>query len=473
MPKRVEVSTLNASTIDILNTIRQNASYEYQSQVPIVTKAQDIPVVGQVIYGTPALANQFINALVNRIALVLIKSSTFNNPYRDMKKGYLEFGETVEEVFVNLAKAREFSVEKAEARELKRTLPDVRSAFHCMNWRVQYPVTIQDMDLYQAFQSMYGVQDLIAKVVDSVYRANEYDEYLLFKYLMIKAIASGKAYPVYIGDGTNLNDAAVSFRATSNKLTFLKTEYNVEGVHTNTPREDQQIFMDSDFNAAFDVNVLADAFNMDKASFIGQLRLIDDWTTFDNERFMEIMNNTTMIEPVTSDELALMKDVVAVITDREWFQVYDNQIKFTETYVASGEYWNYFLNIWKTVSSSPFSNMAVFVKGTAAPEPPSEIVVTVTSKDVSEAATVLNLTANLDDAGFIGGMYNFVQTGDATTAGVAIHKYGSVMFPPASVASLTLELNVNGTIYYGQTKVTTATAQGAEISFTTTAPSGG
>lgn len=115
------------------------------------------------LFGYPAMANQFINALVNRIAAVRVKSATFNNDYAELKKGYLEFGETVEEVFVSIAKAREFSAEKAEARELKRTLPDVRSAFHTMNWRVQYPVTIQEQDLQQAFLSIDGVQDLIAK----------------------------------------------------------------------------------------------------------------------------------------------------------------------------------------------------------------------------------------------------------------------------------------------------------------------
>ena len=31
MPRRIAVGTLNASTLDILNVIRQNASYEYQS----------------------------------------------------------------------------------------------------------------------------------------------------------------------------------------------------------------------------------------------------------------------------------------------------------------------------------------------------------------------------------------------------------------------------------------------------------
>ena len=142
MARRVAMNSLNASTIDILNVIRQNASYEYQSLVPTITKATEIPAVGEVLYGYPALANQFLNALVNRIALVRVKSAVFNNAFKELKKGYLEFGETVEEVFVNIVKAREFSAEKAEARELKRSLPDVRSAMHTMNWRVQYPVTI-------------------------------------------------------------------------------------------------------------------------------------------------------------------------------------------------------------------------------------------------------------------------------------------------------------------------------------------
>ena len=136
MPRRVAISNLNASTLDILNTIRANASSEYQSLVPTVTSETDIPKVGEVLYGYPALANQFLSALINRIALVKVKSAVFNNAYKELKKGYLEFGETVEEVFVNIAKAREFSAEKAPARELKRSIPDVREqtghgAHHC------------------------------------------------------------------------------------------------------------------------------------------------------------------------------------------------------------------------------------------------------------------------------------------------------------------------------------------------------
>lgn len=76
-----------------------------------------------------------------------------------------------------------------------------------MNWRVMYPVTIQDDDLKRAFLSMSGVQDLIAKIVDSVYKAAEYDEFLLFKYLLIKGVSSGKMTPVSV-DAAKPDDAA-------------------------------------------------------------------------------------------------------------------------------------------------------------------------------------------------------------------------------------------------------------------------
>lgn len=429
MAKKIAVSTLNASTLDILNTIRQNASYEYQSLVPEVTSAHDIPAVGEVLYGYPALANQFLNALVNRIALVQVKSSLYNNPYARLKKGYLEFGETIEEVFVEIAKAREFSAEKAAAREFKRTLPDVRSAFHTMNWRVQYPVTIQDEDLRMAFLSINGVQDLISKIIDAVYTGAEYDEFLLFKYLMIKAISHGMMKPVSIGDGTDMKDAAVAFRATSNNMTFLKTTYNMNGVHTKTDKANQIIFMDSTYNAKYDVNVLASAFNMDKAEFMGSLYLIDDWTTFDNDRFAEIRANSDMLEEVTSSELSLLNNVKAVIVDEEWFQVYDNQTKFTEVYVSSGEYWNYNLNIWKTVSSSPFSNAVVFVTSSATITAPATLTYTVTDISGDKHNDVVTFT--LKDGGGIvtGADGKFLQNEDLTTDGVAVHPYGAFIIP--------------------------------------------
>jgi len=462
MAKRIAITKLNATTLDILNVIHENASPAYRDQVPSITDIKDLPRVGDVLYGYPALANEFVSSLVNRIALVKVKSATFNNMFADLKKGYLEFGEVVEEVFVNLAKAREFSVAKAEQREFKRVLPDVRSAFHAMNYKAQYPVTIQNEDIRMAFTRESGVLDLIAKIVDSMYVAAEYDEFLLFKYLIIKGVTKGQMYPVGF-DGSNAKNAAKVFRGTSNKLKFVDTKYNASHVHTNTVKEDQQIFMSADFNAEYDVDVLASAFNMDKATFQGKLRLIDDFTTFDNERFSEIIENSDMMEPITDAELALMADVKAVLADTEWFQVYDNLTQFTETHVASGIYWNYFLNIWKTVSSSPFSNAIVFVdtqNGSDSVALPTQYTATVTAKDVSDIATILTVEVT-EPTNLSGGNVNFVQTDEATQEGVAVHRYGTFIFYNGNTNSVPVEVTVDGVTYDTANKISANTSLGA------------
>lgn len=464
MAKRIAQTTLNASTLDILNVIRANASMEYQNAVPKVEKATDIPKVGEVIYGTPAFSNQFLNALINRIAAVRVQSATFNNPFAQLKKGYIEFGETIENIFVNIAKVVDYTPEKGAEREFKRNLPDVKSVFHTMNYRTMYPVTIQDEDLKLAFLSVDGVTDLIAKIVDQVYTAANYDEFLLFKYLLIKSISKGLMYPTSIGDGSDLNAAAKAFRSFSNKLTFMSSKYNEANVKTTTPKDRQYIFMDAEFNAAFDVDVLARAFNMEKADFMGKLQLIDDFTTFDNERFETIRQNSDMLEEVTQDELNLLKNVKAVLIDSDWFQVYDNNNKFTEKYIASGLYWNYFYHSWKTVSHSPFANAVVFVTDAATITPPATITAKVTGKTTSDTATVLTLSAEAEGATLEPHDVVFNQTEALTKAGIAVQEYGALIIPSDQAAtSITLEATVDGTKYTGADALSAASSTGDHV----------
>lgn len=470
MARRIAQTTLNASTIDILNVIRQNAPYDYQQSVPPVAKASDIPKVGEVIYGTPAFANHFINALVNRIAIVRAQSATFNNPYKNLKKGYLEFGETIEDVFVQIAKVVEYSAEKADAREFKRTIPEVRSAFYAINWRAMYPVTIQDEELKRAFLSMGGVQDLISKIVDSVYTAAENDEFLLFKYLLIKAITKGQLKPVNV-DATNLKDASVNFRAMSNLLMFPSKENNEAGVTNTTPKDRQVIFMDSKFNAKFDVEVLASAFNMDKADFMGRLYLVDSWSSFDNERFETIRANSDGLEEVTTAELQAMGKVKAVLLDENWFQVYDNQNKFTEKYVASGLYWNYFYHTWKTVAHSPFANAIVFVETDVTTIPPETLTVEIVGKSTNEESVVLNLGVNADGINYNTNV-QFVQTATLTSKGIGVQKFGSIMIPNNQIATeIAIELhdNTGNFKYTSSNKLKGASNVGDKITMTRSA----
>lgn len=473
MAKRIAVTNLNASTLDILNTIRMNASYEYQSSVPAVTCAEDIPKVGEIICGYPALANQFLSTLVNRIAAVRAQSAVFNNPYSPLKKGYLEFGESIEEIFVQIAKAVDYSAEKGADREFKRTIPDVRTIFHIMNYRVMYPVTIQDNDLQRAFLSMDGVQDLIARIVDSVYTGAEYDEFLLFKYMLIKSIAAGKLYPVAF-DSTNMKEAAVQFRGKSNVLPFMSDKFNAAGVRNTTPKDKQAIFMDADFNAKFDVDVLASAFNMEKADFMGRLHLIDDWTSFDNERFDIIRAASDGIDEVTATELALMQNVKAVLIDEDWFQIYDNNNKFTEKYVASGLYWNYFYHVWKTISWSPFSNALVFVDDAATVTAPASVAFTVDTL-INTGTNIIMTLKQTETASVADSNFEFIEDSTSVGNGVAIHPYGAIILPITpgdatatpptsdSIPSTTLKGRIGDVTYTAGSAITISTAVGATI----------
>lgn len=480
MARRIAVSTINASTIDILNVIRQNASLEYQNQIPVVETENDIPKVGEILMGYPALANQFLNALVNRIALVRVQSATFNNMYAPLKKGFLEYGETVEDVFVAIAKPMLFSAEKAESRELKRYIPDVRSAFYAMNYRAMYPVSIEENDLQRAFMSLEGVQDMIAKIVDAVYTAAEYDEFLLFKYILIKTITKGKLAPVAF-DAADMKAAAVQFRGYSNKLPFMSNKYNSFGVQNTTPKGRQVIFMDAEYNAKFDVEVLASAFNMDKADFMGRLYLIDDFTSFDNERFEVIQAESDGIEEVTAAELTLMADVKAVLLDEEFFQFYDNLAKFTEKYIASGLRWNYFYHTWKTIAFSPFANAVVFVDDGATVTPVSSFDVEVTSITTDAVNTVIMLA--VDESATLQNLdVKFVQDEDNVEDGVAVQPYGAVIIPNSVLADsgeVLLYADIKGTHYvstaqaiagsdpaaYTEPAITSSTAVGDTFTF--------
>lgn len=464
MAKRIAQTTLNARTIDILNVIRANASYEYQKDIPKINKESDIPKVGEIIYGTPVHANEFINALVNRIAIVRLQSAIFNNPYSRLKKGYLEFGETVEDVFVGIIKAMKFDPEKSEGREFKRSMPNVQSVFHMTNWKVVYPVTIEKQTLKRAFLSIDGVTDLITKIIEQVYTSAEYDEYLLFKYLLIKAISHGKMYVQGIDESDPENNAK-AFRGKSNLLTLDMTgRFNEYGVKNNTPIENQVIFMDAQFNADFDVDVLASAFNMDKANFIGRLHLIDDWGSFDNERFATIREESDGIEEVTKEELALMKGVKAVLLDEKWFQVYDNLFEFDETKVGSGLYWNYWLHVWKTISYSPFANAIVFVDNKATTGVPNSITVKITGKDTSDVATVLTLGVQDDNASLQSTAVTFEQSEIMTEDSIAVQKYGALIIPStAKEKEIILVADIEGSRYTAASTITAANNVGDTV----------
>lgn len=376
MATKPKVVTLTNSSVDILNVIRENASQNYRDYVPKATADADaIRQIGAVIMDYPNLQNEFLSALVNRIGRVLITSKMYSNPWAMFKKGLLEFGETIEEIFVNIAKPFQFDQAVAESEVFKREIPDVRAAFHIMNYQKFYKASISNDQLRQAFLSWEGITDLIAKIVDAMYTGANYDEFLTMKYLLARHILDGHMYPVQIPTVSteNMKTIVSDIKGISNAMEFLSTEYNLTGVATHTPKADQYMLINSKFDAVMDVEVLASAFNMEKAEFLGKRVLVDSFGKLDLARLDELFkDDPTYIKP-TSDELTALDKIPAVIVDKDWFMIFDNYQNFTEQYNGQGLYWNYWYHVWKTFSVSPFANNALFVPGT-----PSVTSVTVT-----------------------------------------------------------------------------------------------
>lgn len=368
MPVKPKIRTLTTSAADILNVIRNNASVDYRNYVPKAdaNDVESVRTIGAIIMDYPALQNEFLNALVNRIGRVMLTSKMYSNPIAFFKKGVLEYGESIEEIFVNIAKVQEFNPDIAEQEVFKRVVPDVRAAFHIMNYQKFYKATVTQEQLKQAFLSWDGVTDLIARIVDSMYTGANYDEFLVMKYLLARHILDGRVYPVTVPTVTAENAKAIvtTVKGVSNKLTFMNSEYNPAAVRTFTEKSDQYMIVNSVFDATMDVNVLASAFNMDKAEFLGHRVLIDGFGDLDVARLGEIFaGDPTYHEPSQAD-LTALNAIPAVIVDKDWFMVFDMLTQFTEQYNGQGLYWNYFYHVWKTFSVSPFANSVLFVPGT-------------------------------------------------------------------------------------------------------------
>lgn len=394
MATRPKVQTLTNSAVDVLNVIRNNSSVDFRNYVPVATAdADSIRTIGAIIMDYPALQNEFLSALVNRIALVIITSKMYSNPLSVLKKGVLEVGETVEEIFVNLAKPFTFDPVEAEEKLYKREIPDVKSAFHILNYKKFYKVTISDDQLRQAFLSWAGISDLIAKIVESMYTAAEYDELEVTKYMIARQILDGRVYAVTIPETTTANMKSVVsvVKGVSNKFTFMNSNYNVAGVKTHTLKNEQYIIMNANFDATMDVEVLASAFNMDKAQFMGNRLMIDGFGTLDTARLAVLFSGDSTYQEISQSELEALDKIPCILIDRDYTQIYDNMYKTTEQYNGQGLYWNYFYHVWKTFSVSPFSQAVVFV-----PAIPSVTSVTVTpsTATVSVGQTV-QLTAKV------------------------------------------------------------------------------
>lgn len=382
MAVKPKIVTLTNSSVDVLNAIRNSATINYRNYVPVATDDPEvIRAIGQTIMDNPMLQNEFLTSLVNRIGKVIISSKLYSNPWAVFKKGMLEFGEVIEDIFVELAKVQDYDPTVAETEVFKREIPDVRSTFYVLNYQKLYKATIQERDLRKAFLSIDGVTNLIAKIVEAIYTSANYDEFLTMKYLIARRLLQGLIFPKDISSIGTMHDLAAEFKSVSNEIEFLGTKYNLAGVHTHSLKKEQHLIINASVDAQMDVMVLATAFNMDKAEFLGHRHLVDGFGELDLDRLDELFKDDPNYVKPSSAELTALNSIPAILVDEDFFVIVDNLLEFTEQYNGQGLYWNYFYHTWKTFAVSPFANAIVFVPAT-----PSVTSVTVTPSTATAGA---------------------------------------------------------------------------------------
>ena len=401
MPTKPKIQNLakNATSVNILNTIRKNATQYYKDYIPKATKApESVKEIGGIIMDYPALQNEFLSALVNRIGMVIITSKMYDNPLSVFKRGLLELGETVEEIFVELAKPFEYDVETSEKEVFKREIPKVLSAFHTLNYKKFYKVTVQQNELRQAFLSWDGITDLITKIINNLYSAAAYDEFQTMKYMIAKQLLNGRMYPITIPEVSkeNIEDIVTEIKGTSNDMEFMSNKYTITGVRNFNTKNEQYLIVNSKFDAKMDVNVLASAFNMNKAEFLGHKILVDGFGSLDIERLNDLFKNDPTYTEIGQSDLDALNQIPAIIVSENYFMIFDNLNEMTEIYNGQGLYWNYFYHQWKIFSISPFENNAMFI-----PDVPEVTSVTVTPEtaNVSKGQS-LQLVAVVQTSGF-------------------------------------------------------------------------
>lgn len=339
--------------IAILNTIRANNSATYQERIPEATEA-NLEAVGNAIMAYQADTNEFLSALVNRIAFTKVSNRRYKNPLSILKKGGKPYGTDIEEIFTNPVSGVTFDG-SATSDMLNVTKPDVKTIYHRMNRQDKYPVSISTPQLQKAFTSAGEMSKFVNSIIIAMYAGDEMDEYLLMRNLVTSAIADNKVVSVevdYDGSETACKDLVKLMKTISTDFTFPRTDFNgynqansaaikaktLTPCTTWTPKENQVILIRSDVDAATDVEVLAKAFNMDKTDFINRKIVVDSFGDEDTLMFL-------------SDDMAwqCMDDLYTV-------RSFDNGSNLTT---------NYWLHHWQTLSLSLFAN-GVAIKKKAA-----------------------------------------------------------------------------------------------------------
>lgn len=332
--------------INIMNTIRDNASDMYRDRIPVATQNNIVAI--QEVMTNPnnaVVVNEWIQTMLNMVVKPVLHTKLFTNPLKSLKKGAKPLGDTIEEIYANYVQAKGY--DPAGTDLMERKMPDVKTVFHRMNRQDKYQVTIYPERIQKAFLSWDNLTTFVMQLINTLYNSSELDEYLCTKELIKQARDNNALKVVSIADpllsDTNAKALIKSVKIVSGDMVFPNSNNNAwltaqstdtKPLITHSNKSEQIIILDNATDVTVSVDVLASLFNMTVAEFNDTRKIVID--AFPDE------------------------DMRAMICDEQFFQIFDDLFTFRSFENDDGLYTNYFLHVWQTLAYSPLVNAVVF-----------------------------------------------------------------------------------------------------------------
>lgn len=463
MPRGAKTNVLAVNTnAELLSyIINQNPILSVEIDLPV--QGESIAPIGKLIMDNQRYRNAFINT-VNIIGLTVIKRNRWENPWDFTIRGTLSRGQTVREIILDLCNVHNYNKNFDDKTTfLKTEVPNVLQYLHNINFQVYYQTTTSDEQLAMAFETEGGLLSFIEESVSMLWESKVYDEYIIDKYQLCRRILDGTMTSVEITDYNTktARERVADMKSISNKMSFRSPNYNPAAIRRATPFDDQIFILNTDFEADMSTEVLATSFFRDDADFKARAVLADGFNTHDTERLTKVLGEQYV--PFTSEELAQLANIPAVIVSREWFMDYYYGMdttsvgKTTEFYNPTTLENNHFLHIWGIKSTSPFENAVVFTAGVA----PTVTNVTVAPNESSLSAGLsLQLSATVVTTGFANKAVTWSITKGAQNGKATINENGLLKIASDYVVSgepaETAQIEVTATSVYDNTKTGTA-----------------
>ena len=346
-----------------LNEIRETliqSNTLYQEQIPVVNHYTSSQVYGQSLLALPSdLRNKFIQSLVNRIAYTKFVMDYFENPLQELAGDDLPLGAIGQEIYVNPAKGRVYNIDDF-AGLLAKYESDVKAEYNEINYDVQFPVTIIRKELEKAFVTWGDFESFLMGISTSLYNGAYIDDYKYTKLLITNAYRNNNVQMATYSFSNASAPTADELKGFIKKLReiFLNfkspsTAYNAwakvggygHAIVSWSKPEDVVVFLPNRLAAEIDVEVLASAFNMDKADLMGRVFYVDNFDLYDDEGTRQFDGS----------------GIYAMICDKRWFKIRTKDMFMDEFYNANNRSWQQYLNVIKSFNYSLFANAYMLV----------------------------------------------------------------------------------------------------------------